>query len=160
MRPERGKGQPRTSLVSFEVQQTFWGDGRPKDTIDPISTTRQDVDWTNMKQLTTLAQGAGGARVIARYFNNVGFTTQVEDDLGHDTFYVDDGYHRVDQVKDHNNVVKADYAYNAMGQVTQVADGLNKITLYGYDKLDRRIKTTDPNSNVTQAILDANGQTV
>jgi YD repeat-containing protein len=110
--------------------------------------------------LSPIANGTGGARTTNEYFDAVGFVTQIEDDLGHDTFYVPDTYHRLDQVKDHNNVVKLDYAHDAANNVIEVKDGLGEITDLDYDALERLTAATNPNLDTIRSVLDGNNQAV
>lgn len=148
-----GRVKETTDPESNVFEFTFWGDGRPRKTIDGRGiVTEENVDFTNRKNLVTYAHGTGGARTTAEYFNNVGFVTQFEDHLGHDTYFEDNGNHDIDKVKDHNNVVKVDYTRDAFGNITQIKDGLNEITALAYDARELQVSRTDPNGNVTKPL--------
>jgi len=116
------------------VAYSYWEDGRIKDFTDKRGiVTRHDIDFTDRVETTTEAFGIASARAFEQFFDDVGFVTEIKDGLGHSTFYVADAYHRLDKVLDHNNVVKADYAYDNYGNVTQIKDGLARITEFVYD---------------------------
>ncbi|MFN8570402.1 MAG: hypothetical protein U0132_00010, partial [Gemmatimonadaceae bacterium] len=158
---DNGQEATRTDPSTNQWQISYWGDGSVQDETDARGKIiRTAFDLANRKTTVTRAYGLSAAETSATIVDNTGFTVTSTDGNGNDVSYVPDAYERLYQVKNDSGTVLEQDTYSDGGNMLTSKDGLTKETDFAYNPLNEKTKTTDPNANVTQDIIDAEGEDV